>query len=113
MLSAPLPGAIAGTLARGDQAILFLNRRGFATFVLCRACGHQFRCKDCSVACTYHRYSDRLTCHYCGNSTRVPDVCPECGGKDTIVRKGIGTEKVADAVSTEFAGDLLGGDRVG
>jgi primosomal protein N' (replication factor Y) len=102
MLSAPLRKAIGETLAAGDQIILFLNRRGFATFVLCKACGHAFRCKHCSVSMTYHRHSDRLSCHYCGDHTRVPDVCPDCGAKDTILRKGMGTEKVADAVAAEF-----------
>ncbi|HTR49951.1 MAG TPA: primosomal protein N' [Kofleriaceae bacterium] len=102
MLSSPLRTAIAETLAAGDQIILFLNRRGFATFVLCRACGHSFRCPNCAVSLTYHRHSDRLTCHYCSHTARVPEKCPECGGADTIIRKGLGTEKVADAVAAEF-----------
>ncbi len=103
-LSSPLRDAIGETLANGDQIILFLNRRGFATFVLCRACGHSFRCPHCSVSLTYHRHSDRLSCHYCGFHQRVPDICPGpgCGAKDTIVRKGLGTEKVTDAVAAEF-----------
>jgi primosomal protein N' (replication factor Y) (superfamily II helicase) len=102
MLSAPLRAAIAGALAAGDQTILFLNRRGFATFVLCRACGHAFRCPHCSVSLTYHRHSDRLSCHYCGFAQRVPDACPSCGATGTIERKGLGTEKVADAVAAAF-----------
>ncbi|HEY0987011.1 MAG TPA: primosomal protein N' [Kofleriaceae bacterium] len=102
MLSAPLRAALAGALAAGDQTILFLNRRGFATFVLCRACGHAFRCPHCSVSLTYHRHSDRLSCHYCGFAQRVPDVCPGCGASGTIERKGLGTEKVADAVAAAF-----------
>jgi primosomal protein N' (replication factor Y) len=102
MLSAPLRAAIAETLAAGDQSILFLNRRGFATFVLCRACGHAFRCPHCSVSLTYHRHSDRLACHYCGYQQRVPDVCPKCGGRETIERKGLGTERVADALAEGF-----------
>ncbi|MGE5184843.1 MAG: primosomal protein N' [Acidobacteriota bacterium] len=102
MLASPLRQAIRDTLAAGDQIILFLNRRGFATFVVCRACGHAFRCANCSVSMTYHRFSDRLVCHYCGKAERVPEVCPDCGGKDTIVRKGLGTEKVAAAVAAEF-----------
>jgi primosomal protein N' (replication factor Y) len=101
-LSAPLRTAIAETLAAGDQTILFLNRRGFATFVLCRACGHSFRCLHCSVSLTYHRHSDRLSCHYCGFHQRIPDVCPSCSAKDTIERKGLGTEKVADAIAEAF-----------
>jgi primosomal protein N' (replication factor Y) (superfamily II helicase) len=102
MLSAPLRAAIGGALAAGDQTILFLNRRGFATFVLCRACGHAFRCPHCSVSLTYHRHSDRLSCHYCGFAQRVPDACPSCGATGTIERKGLGTEKVADAVAAAF-----------
>jgi primosomal protein N' (replication factor Y) len=102
MLSAPLRQAIGETLAAGDQTILFLNRRGFATFVLCRACGHAFRCLHCSVSLTYHRHSDRLSCHYCGFAQRVPNVCPSCSATETIERKGLGTEKVADAVAAAF-----------
>jgi len=104
MLSAPLRAAIGETLAAGDQTILFLNRRGFATFVLCRACGHAFRCPHCSVSLTYHRHSDRLSCHYCGFAQRVPDACPSCRATETIERKGLGTEKVADAVAAAFPG---------
>ncbi|MEO8702394.1 MAG: primosomal protein N' [Kofleriaceae bacterium] len=102
MLSAPLRTAITETLAAGDQTILFLNRRGFATFILCRACGHSFRCPHCSVSLTYHRHSDRLNCHYCGFQQRIPEICPKCLGKGTIERKGLGTEKVAEAVAEAF-----------
>ncbi|HEY3803639.1 MAG TPA: primosomal protein N' [Kofleriaceae bacterium] len=102
MLSNVLRAAIGEALTAGDQSILFLNRRGFATFVLCRACGHSFRCPNCAVSLTYHRHSDRLTCHYCGYVRRVPDACPECKGAGTIVRKGLGTERVADALAAEF-----------
>ena len=101
MLSAPLRAAIGETLAAGDQTILFLNRRGFATFVLCRACGHSFRCPHCSVSLTYHRHSDRLTCHYCGSRSACRR-CARSAGADTIERKGLGTEKIADAVAAEF-----------
>src|SRR5204862_1924524 len=102
MLSAPLHAAIAGTLAAGDQAILFLNRRGFATFVLCKACGHTFRCKHCAVSLTYHKHSDRLTCHYCDYGQRVPEICPECAAQGTIERKGLGTERVAAALAERW-----------
>ncbi|MCB9574680.1 MAG: primosomal protein N' [Kofleriaceae bacterium] len=102
MLSAPLAEALGETLAAGDQAILFLNRRGFATFVMCRACGHAFRCPHCSVSLTYHRFSDRLMCHYCGFGQRVPDACPSCKALETIDRKGLGTERIAEAVATRF-----------
>ena len=102
MLSAPLRTAIAHALAAGDQIILFLNRRGFATFVLCKACGHSFRCPYCSVSLTYHKHSDRLSCHYCGYQQRVPETCPSCKTAGAIERKGLGTEKVAAAVAEEF-----------
>jgi len=102
MLSAPLRTAIGETLATGDQIILFLNRRGFATFVLCTACGHSFRCVHCSVSMTYHRHNDRLSCHYCDRIERIPEQCPKCQTTGSIERKGLGTEKVAEAVAAEF-----------
>jgi primosomal protein N' (replication factor Y) len=102
MLTAPLAEAIEATLGRQEQVILFLNRRGFDTFVLCRSCGHAFRCDQCSVSLTYHRYVDRMVCHYCGFTQRVPPSCPECQRDDTIERKGLGTEKIADAVASRF-----------
>ncbi len=101
-LSAPLRAAITETLAGGDQVILFLNRRGFATFVLCRACGHSFACPNCSVSLTYHRHSDRLSCHYCAHSARVPEACPSCGVAGAIERKGLGTERIAAGVAEAF-----------
>ncbi|MGE0396293.1 MAG: primosomal protein N' [Kofleriaceae bacterium] len=101
MLSAPLRAAIGETLAAGDQIILFLNRRGFSTFVLCAACGHAFRCPNCSVSLTYHRSLDRMTCHYCSWGERVPDACPKCQTQ-AIERKGLGTEKIAEAVAEAF-----------
>jgi primosomal protein N' (replication factor Y) len=108
MLTAPLSQAIGDTLARGEQVILFLNRRGFDTFVLCRACGHAFRCEQCSVSLTYHRARDFLLCHYCGYHRRVPESCPACGRGGTILRKGLGTEKVASAVAERFPGARVG-----
>ncbi|MBA3463414.1 MAG: primosomal protein N' [Deltaproteobacteria bacterium] len=101
MLTAPLRAAIEKTLAAGDQAILFLNRRGFATFVLCRACGHSFRCPNCSVSLTYHQHADRLRCHYCNRVEHVPEQCPKCKAI-AIERKGLGTERVAAALVEAF-----------
>ncbi|MEZ4366965.1 MAG: primosomal protein N' [Kofleriaceae bacterium] len=102
MLSAPLAEAIGGALAAGDQVILFLNRRGFATFVLCTACGAASRCPNCSVSLTYHQLQDRLLCHYCGHGERVAEVCPACKTRGKIERKGLGTERVAAAMSARF-----------
>ncbi|HZS37879.1 MAG TPA: primosomal protein N' [Polyangia bacterium] len=101
LFSAPLTAALAATLAAGEQAILFLNRRGFSTFILCKTCGQAARCRDCSVALTYHRASDRLICHYCGFRTPPPPVCAGCGGKK-IERLGYGTEQVEAQVKLQF-----------
>ncbi len=102
LLTAPLAAAVAATLAAGEQTILFLNRRGFSTFVICTGCGHSFRCGNCSVSLTFHRGVDRLRCHYCGHSEPVPIACPGCGGQATIRRHGTGTEKVESAITARF-----------
>ena len=102
MLSAPLAKAVEETLATGDQVILFLNRRGFATFVVCKGCGHSFRCRHCAVSLTYHKGADRLVCHYCDFAQRVPEVCPECAATGTIERHGLGTERVAAALAARW-----------
>ncbi len=102
MLSAPLAAAVEATLARGEQVILFLNRRGFATFILCKACGHTFRCKHCAVSLTYHKAADRLVCHYCDFAQRVPETCPACAAQGTIEQKGLGTERVAAALAERW-----------
>ena len=102
MLTAPLAKAVAETLERGEQAILFLNRRGFHTFVLCVKCGHPFRCKSCSVSLTYHRQLERLLCHYCGHSERMATRCPACSATGSIARRGLGTERVAAGLERMF-----------
>ncbi len=102
MLTAPLSKAIEETLHAGDQVILFLNRRGFDTFVMCTACGHAFRCRSCSVSLTYHRFRQRLMCHYCAHEEPLPHSCPACDAPDSISRRGFGTEKIAEAVATRF-----------
>lgn len=102
MLTAPLRKAIEETLYAGDQIILFLNRRGFDTFVMCTACGHAFRCKQCSVSLTYHRFRERLMCHYCAHEEALPHTCPKCEAPDSISRRGFGTEKIAEAVAVAF-----------
>jgi primosomal protein N' (replication factor Y) len=102
LLSAPLGKAIEETLARGEQVILFLNRRGFATFVLCVACGKAFRCPACSVSLTYHREDESLRCHYCGHGEHFPIGCSKCGAAESVRRLGIGTERVAAAITQKF-----------
>jgi primosomal protein N' (replication factor Y) len=106
-LSAPLAEALQTTLDRGEQAILFLNRRGYSTFVLCRGCGYAFRCDHCSVTLTYHRSLQRLVCHYCGFATAVPVVCPTCGS-DRIALLGLGTEQVELFLRERFPGARVG-----
>jgi primosomal protein N' (replication factor Y) len=93
VISPPLARALEETLARGEQALLFLNRRGFATVLFCLFCGHVCQCRQCSVALTYHRLEDRLTCHYCGYAEPVPERCPQCQST-ALKRYGLGTERV-------------------
>jgi primosomal protein N' (replication factor Y) len=101
LLSTPLAEAVAASLAEREQVILFLNRRGFSTVVLCRACGHVVRCENCSVSMTYHRHLGRLVCHYCARTTPVPARCPACQSPK-IERLGMGTERVEAVVRERF-----------
>ncbi|GAB4174414.1 MAG: primosomal protein N' [Terrimicrobiaceae bacterium] len=101
IFSPALTMAIEGRLARGEQVILFLNRRGFSTSMQCPACGSVRQCPNCSVSLTYHRDEGRLACHICGHAEKAPKVCPEC--KDPAIRfHGVGTQKVEDAISRIF-----------
>ncbi|HUU01162.1 MAG TPA: primosomal protein N' [Myxococcota bacterium] len=102
-VSRSLAEALAETLDRGEQAILFLNRRGFSSFALCKDCGQSIRCSNCSVALVHHRSERRLRCHYCGLSIPVPKICPACGsGRMQLL--GLGTEKCEDEVRRRFPG---------
>ena len=85
----------------GKQAILFLNRRGYSTFVSCRECGYVMKCDECNIALTYHKEEGEAVCHYCGRSKKIPAVCPECGSK-YIKYFGTGTEKVEEAIKELF-----------
>jgi primosomal protein N' (replication factor Y) (superfamily II helicase) len=101
LLSVPLQQAIASRLQKNEQIILFLNRRGYSTSLICEACGHVCTCPDCSVALTYHRDSERLVCHICGGTRRAPKSCPECS--DPGIRfSGVGTQKIEEAVKRFF-----------
>jgi primosomal protein N' (replication factor Y) len=95
--SPELGKALAENLENGGQSLLFLNRRGFATYLVCRDCGHVFRCPNCSVTLTYHRAKQRHFCHYCDFSLPAPSICPGCNGTD-IGLFGRGTERVEDEV---------------
>lgn len=100
-LSGALQGGIAKALAEGHQSILFLNRRGLATFVLCRDCGKVRECPHCSVALVYHASLGRLQCHYCGSSEPLPRRCPECNSR-YIKSFGVGTERIQQEVVRLF-----------
>jgi len=101
VFGADLTASLACCLDRREQAILFLNRRGFASFLLCRDCGFTFHCPNCDVSLTYHHAGRYLQCHHCDFKRRSPDVCPKCQGL-RLRPFGLGTEKVEDAVRTQF-----------
>ena len=96
-----LINAISDALSRGEQTMLFQNRRGFAPFVQCRGCGWTPRCPNCNVTLTHHRSSDRMECHYCGYTAAVPKACPQCETVD-LKPMGFGTERVEEAISALF-----------
>lgn len=93
--------AIENTLARGKQVIVLQNRRGFAPFLICRACGKLFECPNCSVSLTYHRPGKILKCHYCHHRDDAPDLCPVCGSDD-LNMCGSGTQRIAEELTTCF-----------
>lgn len=86
-----------------QQSLLFLNRRGYASFILCRQCGYTARCNSCNVSLTYHSYDDRLICHYCGYTEKSPKTCPKCGSNH-IRHFGTGTQKVEEEIKERFKG---------
>jgi primosomal protein N' (replication factor Y) len=95
-LSPPLREALEANHAAGGQAILLLNRRGFATTVLCTACGVHFRCEDCDVSMTYHARRHAVMCHWCGASLPLPDRCPTCNDPQSLKAVGRGTERLEE-----------------
>ncbi len=103
VFSGRLEAALRACLARGEQAMLFINRRGYSTFVSCRSCGYVVKCPDCDVSMTYHRDGDVLRCHYCGREEKPPRTCPACGSR-YIRYFGAGTQKVEEALHERFPG---------
>ncbi len=101
-LSPRLVEAIGETLGRGEQALLFLNRRGYAPLTLCRSCGHRFTCAQCSGWLVEHRFRGALVCHHCGHVERRPEHCPACGEVDALVACGPGVERIAEEAKTLF-----------
>jgi primosomal protein N' (replication factor Y) len=118
-LSPGLVGALEQTLAAGEQALLFLNRRGYAPLTLCRACGHRLNCPNCSAWLVEHRLAGRLQCHHCGYQARVPEICPNCRASASFAACGPGVERLAEEARGLFpaariamlTSDTLGGPR--
>ncbi|WP_336294011.1 primosomal protein N' [Bartonella sp. CB169] len=118
-ISSVLEHALQQTLEKGEQALLFLNRRGYAPLTLCRVCGYRFHCSDCSSWLVEHRLQGQLKCHHCGYYQPVPEACPECGTLDHLVACGPGVERIAEETQELFpharllilSTDLKGGIR--
>ncbi|MEO0637134.1 MAG: primosomal protein N' [Pseudomonadota bacterium] len=116
-LSPQLKQAVADTAERGEQSLLFLNRRGYAPLTLCRACGHRFECSQCTAWLVEHRFRGTLECHHCGHHEPKPEACPNCGALDYLVPCGPGVERLAEEVEDAFpdartiilSSDLMGG----
>jgi primosomal protein N' (replication factor Y) (superfamily II helicase) len=96
--------ALTERMERGEQSLLFLNRRGYAPLTLCRTCGHRFQCPNCTSWMVEHRLVRRLACHHCGHVMPPPDACPECQTEDSLVACGPGTERIADEVARLLPG---------
>ena len=101
-LSPPLREAVRATLERKEQALLFLNRRGYAPLTLCRSCGHRLQCPNCSAWLVEHRYLGRLQCHHCGFESPPPAKCPACGAEGSMAACGPGVERVAEEAAALF-----------
>jgi primosomal protein N' (replication factor Y) len=101
-LSPVLVEAVAETLARGEQTLLFLNRRGYAPVTVCRNCGFKFECPNCSAWLVEHRFRRRLECHHCGTFVPIPEVCPNCGAERSLVPCGPGIERIAEEIAERF-----------
>jgi primosomal protein N' (replication factor Y) len=100
-LSSKLSEAIAARLEQGTQSLILINRRGYSWFVICRACGAGIQCENCSISLTYHKQRDRLQCHYCGFSRRVPKECPKCASEH-VYFFGAGAEQLEEKLREKF-----------
>src|SRR5213079_3488074 len=118
-ISPRLAEEIQTAVERREQALLFLNRRGYAPLTLCRACGHRFQCPSCTAWLVEHRFTGRLLCHHCGHAEPVPACCPECLAAGALVPCGPGVERLLEEVTERFpaaraalmVSDLLSGPR--
>lgn len=103
IFSTRLSEEITKNIASGQQTILFLNKRGYASFVLCRSCGIRLKCRHCNITMTYHSNDNRLICHYCGYTVKLPSLCPKCGSS-SIRQFGTGTQRVEEDLQKHFPG---------
>jgi len=101
-ISPALRDAVAGRLDRGEQSLLFLNRRGYAPVTVCRACGHQIGCDHCDARMVEHRFRKRLVCHQCGETRPIPATCPSCEAEGRLAPVGPGVERLAEEVRALF-----------
>ncbi|MGY6635301.1 MAG: primosomal protein N' [Alkalilacustris sp.] len=101
-ISPTLARAVAARVEAGQQALLFLNRRGYAPVTVCRGCGHQIGCADCDARMVEHRFLRRLVCHQCGATAPIPDACPACGVEGRMAAVGPGVERLAEEVAERF-----------
>jgi len=101
-LAPPLIDAVRGTLARGEQAMLFLNRRGYAPLTLCRHCGHRMQCPNCTAWLVEHRTRKELQCHHCGHTVPIPGECPACGAANSLTAVGPGVERITEEAASLF-----------
>jgi primosomal protein N' (replication factor Y) len=101
-LSPTLVMSVEDTVGRGEQALLFLNRRGYAPLTLCRSCAHRYECPNCSSWLVEHRFRRSLVCHHCGHVERTPQACVECGSVDSLVPCGPGVERIAEEAAELF-----------
>ncbi len=101
-ISEPLFSQVKETLDGGDQALLFLNRRGYAPLTICRACGHRLECPNCSASLVEHRFRRQLMCHHCGHLEALPQACPHCGVEGKLAPVGPGVERLAEEAAARF-----------
>ncbi len=101
IFSQQLVSSVDAALNRGEQAVLFINRRGYYSFYSCRSCGEAIYCPHCNIAMAYHKDKNLLCCHYCGMTMKLPEVCPHCGSQ-AIRHFGIGTQRVSDEITKIF-----------
>ena len=101
-LAETMATAVQETLEKGQQALLFLNRRGYAPLTLCRACGHRFSCNICDAWLVDHRFRGRLVCHHCGFSVHRPHTCPQCGAEESLAAIGPGVERLQEEAQALF-----------